>query len=980
MSPEFFEQLKAIMKSHPIEEKVLVVPSKRDGRLAIDALAKNGTPVVNVHTKTIEDLVKESVLWKVERDNKHEIPEEVGRQMVFQIMKSLKDGGAFKYFSKIKLTPSLSEAVFKGILDIKRNVLNVKDLSPTCFQHKDKGQDFLQILSRYEMEKEEKGYVDRADLIQKALYSEEKADSNIIFIYFPHDAYQALTASFLTRYVKEAKLYRPQFSNVANSEQNRQMLSVERDIQSQTIEEKITTNKPMTTLGVAFSAEDEINQVLAHLKRNSIPLDQAAIYYPASNPYHHLLFQLKEKEGIGITFAEGVPISYYPSGKALFALLNWIRSDFTLLELERLLEERLIYEAEGMSAKQMVTALKQYGVHKGLHSYKRVTERMVEKGKRDSLTDWLTSLLSLIPIQGRYESVDYSEFLQSLTMFLKSWVRHSGQEDASCRSHIELMVDQIAPHMRMHVKGSEAVTQAEYWLSKMNATASMPKPGHLHVTPVRTSLYYHFDHVFVVGMTSKNVPGTQKEDPILLDQERMAIHPHMMTSVEHMKRQSWKTVTLTTSLSGETFFSYPLMDIAGNRKSSPAYAFIQLYRVLYNKRDATGEQVESDLGKEVAIVSLASTEISEMSWWSDKLFGGMALDSRFYKSDLFAHLLQGEVADNKRRTNDFTAYDGHLRGLTSHLSPLKNENMVMSASKLETLAQCPYKYFLKHVLEIEVEDEVEEDRYVWLDPATKGTLLHTIFERFYQNLYDRGKTFEVDGTFEWIEPIAREAIEEVRVVLPPPNEVIYELETKDILDACFIFLRLEETFSQNRKPVYFEYEFGFKDQYTVKIPIEDKGQLEVRGKIDRVDQLPDGTYSTVDYKSGSTFGFDEDRYYNGGRKVQHSLYAYAFELLNHGKLVSSSHYLFPTKKGQGEQVVRDFGRERKEELVTIVKHLSAFLEEGQFPFTDDPDDCKFCDFKPVCMRHDYEEELVKEKLTSDRTEGAKLLREVRKHD
>ncbi|MBM7094527.1 PD-(D/E)XK nuclease family protein [Bacillus sp. H-16] len=982
MSPDFLNSLTEIVKKHPLEEKIFIVPSKRDGRLAVEALAKENTPVVNVHSKTIEDLVKETVYWKLLRDGKKELPQEAGRQLVYKIMKELQAANEFEYFSSIKLTPSLSESVYRAILDIKRSLEDVTSLNTSSFQKVEKGEDILKIIERYEQSRIKEGYVDRADLIKEALSDSKTALEKQVFVFFPHDAYHPAAASFINRYTDKASVYAPGYSNLKNTEQNRQMISRDSVPAEVTVEEKMVQHKGDYSLKVAFSAEDEVNQILSHLKNENIPFDQAVIYYPNANTYHSLLYHLKEKNGLQVTFSEGVPVSYYPSGKMLFAFLDWMKSDFTFKNLERMLQERSLFEPEGVSVKKMLRILKNHGVKKGSSSYRRVIERLEETGEYPELKSWLASLFKLVPVNSRYDTVTSAQFLESMITYLKNWVRPSGQDDASCRSHIILMIEQVIPHLTYKGKAGEVIAQSEFWFSQMSATASMPKPGHLHVTPVRTSLYYHFKHVFIPGMTNKNIPGSQKEDPILLDQERTAIHPFMMTSAEHIKREAWKTASIVTCLKGKTHFSYPLMDLANNKKATPAYAFIQLYRVQSGNYEATGEDVEKALTNASSFVNEETSKVSESSWWTNVLFKNGRLEKTFYNNELFAHLLQGNRAESLRQKGELTPYDGHLNKQTALLNPLVNDQVVMSASKLENLAVCPYRYFLKDILGIEAEEDEEEDRYAWLDPAAKGTLLHAIFERFYQYLYDEGKTFQADGTMEWIEPIAKTAIEETRTILPPPNEVIYELESQEILDACYIFLKLEETFSANRKPVHFEYDFGFKERDSVSIPVGEKGTLKLRGKIDRVDKLPDGSFGTVDYKTGGTFGFDEEGFFNGGRKLQHSLYALAFELLNEADrpVVSAAHYLFPTRKGKGEQVLRKFDDQKKAELLQIVDHLTAFIQEGQFPFTEDPNDCKFCDYKPVCMRHRYDEDLVQEKLAHPDTEGAKRLREVRKYD
>jgi hypothetical protein len=58
--------------------------------------------------------------------------------------------------------------------------------------------------------------------------------------------------------------------------------------------------------------------------------------------------------------------------------------------------------------------------------------------------------------------------------------------------------------------------------------------------------------------------------------------------------------------------------------------------------------------------------------------------------------------------------------------------------------------------------------------------------------------------------------------------------------------------------------------------LPDGGTLAVRGRADRVDELPDGTLRVVDYKTGRAGRFAKDPKggaFNGGRQLQPAIYA-----------------------------------------------------------------------------------------------------------
>ncbi|WP_161524699.1 PD-(D/E)XK nuclease family protein [Alteribacter lacisalsi] len=981
MSPEFLKEIASIVKENPFKHKVFIVPSKRDGRLTVQALAKEGIPVINVHNATAEDLIRQHPGWEQVRDGRKECSQEGGRQFIFSAMNSMKTSGKFLYFSQVKLSPALSEGVYRAILDIRLAGKSSEDLDETFFVKKDKGADLTALFKIYENYLKDNQLYDRADMYRYAVEQGLKGMEETHYIYFPHDAYHALPAAFLRQFVSSGMLHIPKWTQIENAEQNKQLLEDNRGAEhSFSLEEAIQERKQNIHLSVKFSPEEELMNILACLREKEIPFDQAIICYPDSGTYRSLLLQLREKEGIPITFSEGVPLSFMPSGRAVFAYLDWLKSGFHIKGLERLLNERLIRTPEGTEVFSGIKALKEAGGFRGYQVLWETLDLLEARGQEPAFTHWLKSLLTVSPFKTAFEKVTSEQCLKAVCTFLEEWSRPVSPEDESAKMHVVSMIEATAEQLTFSLRASEAVFQTEYWLTSMQVTSSMPEPGHIHAVPSRSALFFDFRHTFLVGMTSQNVPGSAKEDPVLLDEERIRIHPDMMTSREHAKRGVWKTACLVGSVRGITGYSYPLMDLAGNRKAAPAYSFIQLYRYINNQPEAAGEEVERKLTGDLSFISPETSRISGNGWWLDKLWRKSKITDASLSHPLFAHLLEGCKSERSRKSTQFTAYEGRVEGLTEEYDPLAGSTIIMSSSKLETLATCPYKYFLKDILKIEPEEEEEEDRYKWLDPAARGTLLHTVFERFYQELYDQGKTAELDGTEDWLKQIASEELARLRKVLPPPSEVIFDLESREIYDACYIFLKVEESFSAGRKPVHFELSFGFRDQDPVTIPLSENRKLQVRGKIDRVDLLEDGTYGTVDYKSGKPYGFDDELYFNGGRKLQHALYALAFEMMDEAgsKRVTQSHYLFPTEKGSGYQAARAYSDKKKEDLLQIIETLASFIKKGQFPFTENPEDCTFCEMREVCMRHRCAESVVQEKLSGEA--GSRLIEEVRSYD
>ena len=121
------------------------------------------------------------------------------------------------------------------------------------------------------------------------------------------------------------------------------------------------------------------------------------------------------------------------------------------------------------------------------------------------------------------------------------------------------------------------------------------------------------------------------------------------------------------------------------------------------------------------------------------------------------------------------------------------------------------------------------------------------------------------------------------------------------------------------------------------------GRLSLRGAIDRVDQDLHGLH-VIDYKTGKADDYGAE-VFGGGRHLQHAIYAkVAEERL--GVEVVDGQYHFPTRKGQNQRVVYD--RDEMSRLEDLLEFLLDGVVRGRFVPTDDPEDCKYCDFSDIC--------------------------------
>ena len=295
----------------------------------------------------------------------------------------------------------------------------------------------------------------------------------------------------------------------------------------------------------------------------------------------------------------------------------------------------------------------------------------------------------------------------------------------------------------------------------------------------------------------------------------------------------------------------------------------------------------------------------------------------------------------------------------------------LSPSLLGTFFTCPYRFFLSRVLGVpEREDPEDLQATHWLDAAERGKLFHTVYERYFEELRDLGKSM-LDQTSDQasarLQEIAKEEAEKLRVIHPPRIELIAEVEVNQILEDLEGFALAERAyFTEDPGRIFFAAEAAFGKTSTdpeVKAPgIPDPIELQagpirigVRGKIDRIDHDGKGNYVIWDYKTGkSKKNLDSSALFlsDTAVNVQPAAYARALREIvkTHGlpnvRSISAGYY-FSTRIGGYVRFKKDEEAftEKFDSLLTV---FGDAVSKGEFPRTKEEKNCTYCAYSHVC--------------------------------
>ncbi|HEY1569208.1 MAG TPA: PD-(D/E)XK nuclease family protein, partial [Solirubrobacteraceae bacterium] len=281
----------------------------------------------------------------------------------------------------------------------------------------------------------------------------------------------------------------------------------------------------------------------------------------------------------------------------------------------------------------------------------------------------------------------------------------------------------------------------------------------------------------------------------------------------------------------------------------------------------------------------------------------------FESSGLDDYLLDAE-RDARRRAQAMVARD---EPSLEPFLPRRGDGVVLSATDIDTYRTCPLKYKFARVFRIPQEPTLHQ-RF--------GILVHQVLERYHAAGRDANT-----GP-------ARPGLPELLGLLEAgwrrggfgDSEEERQLRGK----AASALTRYHERFrSEEAEPVWFERQFTFK-----------LGPHLLRGRVDRVDRLPDGEYELIDYKTGrpkTAAQLAED--------VQLSLYAVGAR--EAWRLEASRQAYYYLLDDQKVEVPADEG-DRAEWVQEVAMEVAEGILSQGFEPTPSFAACSMCDYRLVC--------------------------------
>ena len=756
----------------------------------------------------------------------------------------------------------------------------------------------------------------------------------------------------------------------------------------------------------APDAREEVRQAVRDMLQRAeagVPFHRMAALYRRQDPY---AFQLRMElgfAGIPVAGPNPSPLRDSVAGRLLTGMLDVIREDFSRAALMRWLADAPVWNAasnrSASSELQRWEGLsRQAGVVRGSEQWKErlqgLTASMAQRREGAEARGDLTEAQA----RGYVESIASAERLLALVEQLAQvkppadgsrwsafakWAKDAidrygqGKNDWPAQQQDALgRVESALEELGKLDSVEGATTLAGFQQALDNAlSAYMGRSGAtgtgVFVAGLGAATGMEFDTVWLLGMSEGDYPGRSGEDPLLPEYVRAQVLKGALPLRREAQLHERRDYLAALAGGERRRLSYSRVDPVTRRSQYPSPWLLAAASTLAGERVSSERLHTYDASWLTVIESMEDAlRLTESGRAADGHEYDVLALARWQRtgSRLRWHPLASDggplgralAMERARATNRLTEWDGYVGGIAGSSRRLGGSlSQVMSPTRLEAWATCPYRHFLGNVLNLSAWETPED--VLTISPLERGSLVHAILERFIKEAMDAGAPSPREGWTplqrERLQEIAQDEFREAERRGVTGRRVLWEVAQQDILQDLERFLDDDEQYraDEGMQPRYAEYAFGF-DGPPVAMALPDGGEVRFRGFIDRVDVARDGLRAVVmDYKTGSSRQYEKmkDDPLMAGKRLQLPVYALAVRETLPPDAALRAEYWFVSANGGYTRVPVTLDAVEAQ-FRSMVQAIAEGVRGGVFPANPGPsgfggpENCRYCDFQRIC--------------------------------
>ena len=988
------EALAAFCRRHPVERKILFAPSRQIGFNVLTHLTRSGTPWTNLEALSVIDFAREETETALLVKGWRPASVDLIHLIVEKILRRIKDEDPTGYFAPVAVSPSLVRSVWSTLAGIRMAGLTPNAVSARIDDSiKGRALDSLTHLFAEELEK--RRVFDSARLLDHA---SRMGPCPYPVLILGETNLTGIEIRFLrSRFDDRLEILRVPDSTVRVPQTiaqevfgfGREAAAGDDPPLSEAFDPFEGVEQVDLTVYGAKGPEYEVKDAIKWALNAGVSIDSVEIAYSRGATYVPMILDAAERLGIDVSFGEGIPATLTRPGRALVGLLRWILDDFPASDLAGLLEAGHVQfqRVEGESPAPMsrfASFLREAPIGEKRRRYERGLSALVDEARRD--------LDGLDPESSRYKRLErrHRDLLRlrrsirdlfagipdtetSNLGALASLARRFLEHNAIAKGDLEIAaLDSLMG--RIDNLPADEVVSLKYGLQSLidmvqrqTVQVSTARPGSLHVVDISRAGYSGRPNLFVVGLDVDSFPGRISEDPILLDLERERISQNLGKRSEESGARVWHLLRSIHMNATRVFLGTTTFD--AEREDTAVYPSPLIQSAAHKLGVPFDDLPQLDVG------TVTFDDVDLLLPQRDRHDFRQVLETEF------PTLRMGEQAVQERQSVRLTRYDGWL-GEGDEAFSIRPDGPVLSSTRLENLADCGYRYFLTYVLGIREPEYYKMDPARWLSPKDFGIFLHDLYHEFLDDLKAKGERASIEAHRSELLQRIDEKLEAYRQRFPVDNLAAHNFQVQRLRNSAATFLLTE---SQSvTKPILFELIFGYPDAadkrllQPAKIELDDGMAFLFAGRIDRIDESPAGLV-VWDYKTGSSWKFQQGSILRGGLNLQWTLYGLAAkeisERLGMDARVASSGYYFASDRENGLQLADS--PLSSEKLSDVIGPLLHLVQEGAFAkINKDDGACRFCDFKTICEKESIKKRDIE--ITLDENQDLPFVEHLRR--
>jgi CRISPR/Cas system-associated exonuclease Cas4 (RecB family) len=485
-----------------------------------------------------------------------------------------------------------------------------------------------------------------------------------------------------------------------------------------------------------------------------------------------------------------------------------------------------------------------------------------------------------------------------------------------------------------------------------------------------------FDVVFVPGLAERIFPEKQRQDPLLLDDDRRALNGAASLGLPVLDdRAAEERLLLRLAVGAATrhlYVSYPRLQLDASRPRVPSFYALDL------ERARTGRVPEFAVTEREAF-----RRVDARLAWPAPPDADLAIDDTEHDLSVLGPLLRRRVSPElkgraryllqlnaglrrslltrwARWRPAWSRYDGVYlpdAPVQAVLDAHRVSARPYSVSALQRFAKCPYQFLLYSILRLQPREEIEPLER--LDPLTRGRMFHEVQAELIRALESRDAL-----------PVTRDRLVETEDLLDQTLDRLAARYHEDLAPAIDrVWIDEVESMRTDLKgwvhhvaneagewvPIRAELGIGFppepgRDPRSVSEPALIDGVWKLHGIVDLIEArarpTAEGELRVTDHKTGK----DRTRQrmvVGHGEMLQPVLYGLAVEQAL-GRPVSQSRLFFSTVAGGYASRSVTLGVSERRHGLEVLEIIDRAVETGVILPAPRSGACISCDFRVVC--------------------------------